>query len=505
MADISKINLSGAVYNIKDATARANLNEIQNISNAEIDEITDLVLESLPSSYVYGYETAAAMQADLDLQEGMIAHTNGFTTSGDGDAAYYTISNSGTADGSTILALQNGLRAIKVSERNLVDAIPNMSATTRGIAKVGAGLAMNGDALELDGNGDIATAVTSYLNAHPEATTTVEDGAITTNKLADGAVTDDKLVQTGGVLDEVKNLENITHAYRESLTPSATSSGWALTGTGPCIADSSSKIVKYAVTAGDRLYLRLSADNAGVYQWQNNASVPSNNNQYVVGEPVTTAISGLTIVPDGATYLIVSQLNTNTTNLVQSARSQFITPTLRNGSMGNPANANAITMSYVQPIRDASSVRIKADINLSDGQKFWWVVETFDSYGQASQETAITYTEPYYYGSNNYIEIVNDGTFVGFSAAVWVKNLDNSFTPLRVENLGNCFTCEYLYVSDNLLNIENTVIRPHLNDGTILNVANANCVNTPMSLSTHGASFILLTYEGELSDGQTIS
>lgn len=226
MADISKINLSGAVYNIKDATARANLNEIQNISNAEIDEITDLVLESLPSSYVYGYETAAAMQADLDLQEGMIAHTNGFTISGDGDAAYYTISNSGTADGSTILALQNGLRAIKVSERNLVDAIPNMSATTRGIAKVGAGLAMNGDALELDGSGDIATAVTSYLNAHPEATTTVEDGAITTNKLADGAVTDDKLVQSGGILFKVNKLENM--AYRsdlKTLTPDATPNG----------------------------------------------------------------------------------------------------------------------------------------------------------------------------------------------------------------------------------------------------------------------------------------
>ena len=212
MADISKINLSGAVYNIKDATARANLNEIQNISNAEIDEITDLVLEPLPSSYVYGYETAAAMQADLDLQEGMIAHTNGFTTSGDGDAAYYTISNSGTADGSTILVLQNGLRAIKVSERNLIDAIPNMSATTRGIAKVGAGLAMNGDALELDGNGDIMTAVTSWLNAHPEATTTVEDGAVTTDKLANSAVTDNKLAQTGGVLERVSNFSTLNES-----------------------------------------------------------------------------------------------------------------------------------------------------------------------------------------------------------------------------------------------------------------------------------------------------
>ena len=35
--------------------------------------------------------------------------------------------------------------------------------------------------------------VASWLNEHPEATTTVQDGAITTTKLADGAVTEDKI------------------------------------------------------------------------------------------------------------------------------------------------------------------------------------------------------------------------------------------------------------------------------------------------------------------------
>ena len=80
---------------------------------------------------------------------------------------------------------------------------PTMSTTTKGIAKVGAGLAMNGDALELDGNGDIATAVTSWLNAHPEATTTVQDGSVTTAKLADGAVTITKLNDESNALKEV--------------------------------------------------------------------------------------------------------------------------------------------------------------------------------------------------------------------------------------------------------------------------------------------------------------
>lgn len=73
------------------------------------------------------------------------------------------------------------------------DALPTMGTLTRGVAKVGAGLAMNGDSLELDGSGDIAAAVTSWLNAHPEATTTVQDGSITTDKLADRSVILSKL------------------------------------------------------------------------------------------------------------------------------------------------------------------------------------------------------------------------------------------------------------------------------------------------------------------------
>jgi hypothetical protein len=60
--------------------------------------------------------------------------------------------------------------------------IPTMTTDMRGIAKVGAGLAINGDAIELDGTGDIATAVQSWLDAHPEATTTVEDGSLTPEK-----------------------------------------------------------------------------------------------------------------------------------------------------------------------------------------------------------------------------------------------------------------------------------------------------------------------------------
>ena len=65
----------------------------------------------------------------------------------------------------------------------VAELLPNMSTAQRGVAKVGAGLTMNNGALELDGSGDIATAVSAWLDAHPEATTTIEDNAVTIPKL----------------------------------------------------------------------------------------------------------------------------------------------------------------------------------------------------------------------------------------------------------------------------------------------------------------------------------
>ena len=60
---------------------------------------------------VRAFDTVADMQAATDLMAGMTCHTNGFHTSGDGGAAYYTVSASGTANGMDVLALQGGLVA----------------------------------------------------------------------------------------------------------------------------------------------------------------------------------------------------------------------------------------------------------------------------------------------------------------------------------------------------------------------------------------------------------
>lgn len=54
----------------------------------------------------------------------------------------------------------------------------------------------------------VTTAVHNELVAHPEWTTTVQDGSITGVKIADDTIPDAKLAQTGGVLSEVTTLKS---------------------------------------------------------------------------------------------------------------------------------------------------------------------------------------------------------------------------------------------------------------------------------------------------------
>lgn len=80
----------------------------------------------------------------------------------------------------------DAVTAIKIAN-SAADGLRTMNTTQPGVAKVGAGLAINNGALELNG-GDIAPAVTAWLNAHPEATTTVQENSITDNLLADTGI-----------------------------------------------------------------------------------------------------------------------------------------------------------------------------------------------------------------------------------------------------------------------------------------------------------------------------
>ena len=153
---------------------------------------------------------------------------------------------------------------------------------------------------------------------------------------------------------------------KEEILPYSTETNYELAGDGfkgSCTGVSVLK--KYAVVAGDILYLNLSKDTTrAVFQFQNALSVPSSGTSNLVGEVYKFAINGFVKVPTGATYLIVSQFVANTTNkvykVIQPNAQQIVDGAIggersktlfksvdwriRNGSQGNSANAYVVTI-----------------------------------------------------------------------------------------------------------------------------------------------------------------
>lgn len=92
-----------------------------NTVKAYIDGVADLLPSSAFDSVntvrgalngrVRAFETVSDMAAADDLTAGMICHTNGFHTSGDGGAAFYEIKSTGTANAMDIIACQDSLLA----------------------------------------------------------------------------------------------------------------------------------------------------------------------------------------------------------------------------------------------------------------------------------------------------------------------------------------------------------------------------------------------------------
>lgn len=150
--------------------------------------------------------------------------------------------------------------------------------------------------------------VDAWLDAHPEATTTVQDSSITTAKLADGAVT---YVKVDSVLADAGFEVVEPYLYQSAQ-------GWKLTGDGLSAYAPGYEMIKYSVYEGMALRLRLSKDAGCVYQWQSEASVPaSGTNSGLIGNPVNVATDAVVTAPTGALFLIVCQSQSNTSNVVK--------------------------------------------------------------------------------------------------------------------------------------------------------------------------------------------
>ena len=145
----------------------------------------------------------------------------------------------------------------------------------------------------------IEQAVTDWLNDHPEATTTVQDGSITEAKLAADVLAE--LGEIDTLKEAIENIEDDLSEYDEKEVDSAPT-GWRLNESdGLCSADAAYQIKKFTVTAGQ--VVKVVSDDR--FQFQTVASVPSYGTSNRVGQTYGTGTFVLT-VPETATYLIVS-------------------------------------------------------------------------------------------------------------------------------------------------------------------------------------------------------
>ena len=92
-----------------------------------------------------------------------------------------------------------------------------------------------------------------------------------------------------------------------------TTNGYKLIASGGTNPDDDYRIKKFAVTAGDLLHLVLTKDGDAVYQFSSSTSPQTATR---IGPTITTSTDKNVIAPTGATYLLVSELKTNTTNKV---------------------------------------------------------------------------------------------------------------------------------------------------------------------------------------------
>ena len=149
-----------------------------------------------------------------------------------------------------------------------------------------------------------------------ETTKTTANGAATTAKAAKKAA-EKAETDTSGISATVTAYGAKPICILAELTPAGIAAGYALTGDGLAVADSTSRICVYAVIPGQVVTIRASKDNAGVFQWQNARTTPTSGDPTtLVGTPVTVAFDGMAAAPQGAVYLAVSQSNSNTTNYI---------------------------------------------------------------------------------------------------------------------------------------------------------------------------------------------
>lgn len=106
------------------------------------------------------------------------------------------------------------------------------------------------------------------------------------------------------------------------IDPTSVSNGWELNTKGVSNTNSNIRMLKYAVTEGDKIAIVAKKVAPAVYQFQNSATVPgaSETPRTRVGETITEATAAFVTVPEGATYIIINDVPDGTNGLYRFAQ-----------------------------------------------------------------------------------------------------------------------------------------------------------------------------------------
>lgn len=119
----------------------------------------------------------------------------------------------------------------------------------------------------------------------------------------------DNLIKSKGVSNALAN-QNFLPTTK--ITNTNTVSGYKLTANGTSLSDGNYELLKIELSGIELLKIKVQKDGDAVMQFQNNSSVPYETNPYIIGNTILKGVDGVVNVPEGATFLIISQLKRET-------------------------------------------------------------------------------------------------------------------------------------------------------------------------------------------------
>ncbi len=189
----------------------------------------------------------------------------------------------------------------------------------------------------------------------------------------------------------------------------------------------------------------------------------------------------------------------------------YVTPELRNGSMGNPGNQNAIGMKYALPINGAKSVTVIPTFALTDGYYFHWTMWALSKSGEYTVNDRLKEYDPFIRTRNETVTFdfsaFPEGS-LGFAFCLFERNEASEYVVHRIEKDGkHAFKVIYNY-ENYALDAEHKELAQEvesLKKDIGSSMAKFNYIGESVGLKKHGVNVKLL-YGADFSftDGYNI-